>query len=225
MQTFVGIRSCCVLALLALTTNVSPSLAQQYLYQPAPEYYQNDKAAGTVTGGAFGAITGAIIGGRGNRSEGALIGAGIGALTGRVIGAQKDTVDRQVAANGFAAATRANTRAVQLAVTNTDLVQMAQAGLSENVIIGAIRNRGGRFDLSPQGLIALKQAGVSDRVVAAAQSATTAEGVQPTRVITSPSRLAPPAVIVKPAHVYRHPSYYYGRRPHHRRGGHVRFSF
>lgn len=57
-----------------------------------------------------------------------------------------------------------------MAVTNFDLVEMTRAGVGEDVIISTIRSRGGRFDLSPNGLIALKQSGVSDRVVMAAQS-------------------------------------------------------
>lgn len=170
------------ITLLALVTLAAPVAAQQFVYQPDPSLYRNDKAEGTFKGGAFGAFAGALLGSRGNRGEAALIGAGIGALTGRVLGAQQDAADRQRAATGFNLAAQANTRAQQLAVTNADLIQLTSAGLSEDVIIGAIRNRGGRFDLSPQGLIALKQAGVSDRVVAAAQSLTNADGVQPTTV-------------------------------------------
>jgi hypothetical protein len=41
--------------------------------------------------------------------------------------------------------------------------------VSEDVIISTMRSRGARIDLSPQSLIALKQQGVSDRVVMAAQ--------------------------------------------------------
>ncbi|MFO0792386.1 MAG: hypothetical protein U0805_23240 [Pirellulales bacterium] len=36
----------------------------QYVYQPAPDYYHNDTASGTIVGGALGAVTGAIIGGK-----------------------------------------------------------------------------------------------------------------------------------------------------------------
>ena len=50
---------------------------------PSYDYYRNDTVEGTVVGGAFGALTGAIIGGKKDRGEGALIGAGVGALTGQ----------------------------------------------------------------------------------------------------------------------------------------------
>ena len=58
-------------------------------------------------GGAFGAVTGAIVGGRKDRGEGALIGAGVGALTGNLLGRAKDRADEQRAAAG-AADRRAN---------------------------------------------------------------------------------------------------------------------
>ena len=82
--------------------------AQQYYYQPAPDYYHNDTASGTVTGGALGAITGAIVGGRKNRGEGALIGAGVGAITGNLLGRSKDRADAQYAASGAAVVAQAH---------------------------------------------------------------------------------------------------------------------
>ncbi|MEM9186084.1 MAG: glycine zipper domain-containing protein [Planctomycetota bacterium] len=218
-----------LLALLALTSAAATApvaSAQQYIYQPSPEYYRNNTAEGTVVGGGFGAIAGSIIGGRGNRGEGALIGAGIGALTGRLLGKQQDRVDEQQAAAGYAYTAQANARADQLAVTNFDLIEMARAGLSDEVIIGAVRNRGGRFDLSPQGLITLKRNGVSDRVVAAAQGYSAPDGLPPTQVITpAPRVVAPAPVVVRPAPVVRFgvnvgPHYRRHYRPyyrHHRR--------
>ncbi|MEM6329755.1 MAG: YMGG-like glycine zipper-containing protein [Planctomycetota bacterium] len=162
----------------------APAGGQQYYYQPAPDYYRNDTAEGTLVGGGLGAVTGAIIGGRGNRGEGALIGAGIGAITGRLLGKNKDQADRQRAALGAAATAQANAQAAQLAITNLSVIEMTRAGLSDDVIIGAIRQRGGRFDLSPTGLITMKQNGVSDRVVAAAQSLSAPDGLPPATAVT-----------------------------------------
>lgn len=189
-----------LLALLALAIAANAD-AQQYQYQPAPDYYRNNAAEGTVVGGGLGAMTGAIIGGRSNRGEGALIGAGIGALTGHFFGKQQDAVDQQQAAAGYAYTAQANAQAQQLAVTNYDLIEMTRAGLSDQVIVGAIQQRGGRFDLSPQGLIALKQNGVSDTVVASAQSLVTASGTAPTTVITPAP--APAPVYYRPAPAIR----------------------
>ena len=160
------------LSLLALSVVATPAAAQ-YVYQPGPGYYRNDTAEGTVLGGGLGAITGAIIGSSNGQSpEGALIGAGVGAIAGNLFGRSQDKADRQQAATGYAITQQANARAQALAVTNYDLIQMTAAGLDESVIVGAIESRGGRFDLSPSGLIQLKQNGVSDRVVRRAQQAT-----------------------------------------------------
>lgn len=173
----------------------------QYYYQPPPSYYQNDTATGTVAGGAFGAITGALVGGRSHRGEGALIGAGVGALTGNVLGRAQDQADERRAAAGAAAVAGMNQQAAAAAVTNYDLVSMTKAGVGDDLIISTIRSRGARLDLSPQGLIALKQAGVSDRVVLAAQG-----------MGSGPSYIAapPPTVIVTPGP----PAYWYGPRPY-----------
>ena len=143
--------------------------AAQYYYQPAPDYYHNDTASGTFLGGAMGAITGAVIGGKKHGGQDALIGAGVGAVTGNLLGRSKDRDDAPRAANGAAAVGQLNQQAAAMAVTNYDLLQMTRAGISEDVIISTMRSRGARIDLSPQALIALKQQGVSDRVVMAAQ--------------------------------------------------------
>ena len=46
------------------------------------------------------------------------------------------------------------------AMTNADVIEMIRAGLSDNVIIGSIRQAKARkFDTSPTSLIELKQAG------------------------------------------------------------------
>ena len=51
-------------------------------------------------------------------------------------------------------------------LTNDDIVKMAQAQLSTSIILTTIESANSvRFDLSPAGLIALKDAGVDDRVI------------------------------------------------------------
>jgi hypothetical protein len=52
-------------------------------------------------------------------------------------------------------------------LTNTDVVKMVAAGLSEQIVIAAIRDANKRnFDMSPDALIALKQAGVTEPIIA-----------------------------------------------------------
>lgn len=194
------------LAALAVATaaTVADADAQPYYFQPPPSYYHNDTAAGTFVGGALGAITGAVVGGRSHRGEGALIGAGVGALTGNVLGRAQDRADERQAATGAAMVAGANQQATAMAVTNYDLISMTKAGVSDDVIVSTMQSRGTRLDLSPQGLIALKQSGVSDRVLLSAQN-----------LGSGPAFVAgpPPAVLVAPA---RPRYYFYGPRPYYR---------
>lgn len=188
---------------------VASHAAAQYQYDPGPGYYRNDTAEGTVVGGGFGAIAGALIGdSKGKSTEGALIGAVTGALAGNLLGRSQDRADQQYANAGYAATAQANAQAAALAVTNYDLAQMTRAGLDESVIIGAIQSRGGRFDLTPAGLIALKQSGVSNRVVLVAQQTSNAGIVLPQRATTY--HRAPQVHYYAPPTVYYHDDYYYG---------------
>ena len=210
--------------LLALLTASEPAVAQQYYYQPPPSYYQNDTATGAVVGGGLGAVTGALVGGRDHRGGGALIGAGVGALTGGLIGNAADQADQRAAATGTAVAAQANAQVAAMSVTNFDLVEMTRAGVGEDVIISTIRSRGGRFDLSPNGLIALKQSGVSDRVVMAAQSSAPgafAPAAAPAIIGPPPVMFVQPAPVVRfysgPSWGYHHHFYHH---PHHHGRGH-----
>jgi hypothetical protein len=190
----------------------------QYIYEPAPDYYHNDTASGTFLGGAMGAITGAIIGGHKHGGQDALIGAGVGAVTGNILGREKDATDERRAAAGQAAVGQLNAQAAAQAVTNYDILQMSHAGISDDVIISTMHQRGARIDLSPQALIALKQQGVSDRVVVAAQQMASAPGYYaPAGVTAIVGDYPPPPSTVIVAPVYRpwyyHP--YYGYHYHH----------
>jgi hypothetical protein len=193
----------------------------QYIYEPAPDYYHNDTASGTFLGGAMGAITGAIIGGHKHGGQDALIGAGVGAVTGNILGRQKDATDERRAAAGQAAVNNLNAQAAAQSVTNYDILQMSHAGISDDVIISTMHQRGARIDLSPQGLIALKQQGVSDRVVVAAQQMAAAPGYYPpagTTTIVGDYPPPPSTVIIAPAYRpygYYHPYYgYHYYHPH-----------
>jgi len=215
-----------VVALLATAVALSQfdcAEAQPYYYQPAPDYYHNDTASGTVMGGALGAVTGAIVGGRKDRGEGALIGAGIGAVTGNLLGRSKDRADEQRAAVGAATVGRLNQQASALAVTNYDLLEMTRAGVSDDVVISTMRSRGVQIDLSPQSLISLKQSGVSDRVVLAAQEMSRGgpyvAGPAPVSVVEA----VPTRVIVTPAYPYYGPRYRYYHH-HHRPRTHIHYS-
>jgi hypothetical protein len=56
-------------------------------------------------------------------------------------------------------------QAVPTEITNSDVISMTKAGIGEQTIIIAIQRGPVKFDKSPQSLIALKGAGVSDQVL------------------------------------------------------------
>jgi hypothetical protein len=96
-----------------------------------------------------------------------------------------------IAATIVLAATTAVSHAQTVAapLTNADVIRMTSARLGDAVIIGAIEKAPRRaFDLSVDGLIALKQGGVSDGVIVAMQKA----------AIDKPAA-APPAPATPPA--------------------------
>lgn len=216
-----GSRLLVALLATAILLGAVQSASAQYQYVPSPDYYHNDTAGGTVLGGALGAITGAIVGGKSKRGEGALIGAGVGAITGNVLGRNKDRADQYRAATGAATVARANQAVAAQAVTNYDLIRMTQAGVTEEVIISALRSRGARLDLSPEGLIALKENGVSDRVLINAQNLAQNYAAAPGPTIVTEA--VPPTVIVAPRPVYHYgywPHYYHRPCYHHHHYGH-----
>ena len=61
----------------------------------------------------------------------------------------------------------------QQSLNNDAVIKLVKAGLSDDLIVSTISAQSGAFDTSPDGLIALKTAGVSDKVVAAMVSGIT----------------------------------------------------
>jgi len=83
----------------------------------------------------------------------------------------------------------------QSTLTNETIIKMARAGLGEDVIISTITSQPARFATLPDDLIALKGAGVSDRVI----------GVMVERMVAINSA-APPAPASAPAPAAAPPS-------------------
>jgi hypothetical protein len=52
-------------------------------------------------------------------------------------------------------------------IGNDDIVRMAKAGLGDDVLVQTIQMQPGHYDTAPDNLIALKSAGLSDKVIAA----------------------------------------------------------
>jgi hypothetical protein len=74
-------------------------------------------------------------------------------------------------------------------LTVEDVIKLAKAGLSEDIIIRQIRKNGQAFDMSTEQLIALKAAGVSDRIVQVMldpSKADTPGGIAPATLAATP---------------------------------------
>jgi hypothetical protein len=84
----------------------------------------------------------------------------------------------------------------QQSLNNDAVIKLVKAGLSDDLIVSTINSEPGSYDTSVDGIIALKAAGLSDKVVASivAKAATSATAVLvPTAVPASPSASAPTA--------------------------------
>jgi uncharacterized protein YcfJ len=132
---------------------------------------QNNTQRGAALGGGAGALAGAVIGKQsGNTGMGALIGGATGALAGGLIGNAEDKAEERDDALRTAAHERSARIQEARAITTREVMTLSQNKVSDEVICNAIRTRGGRFDTTPDSIIALKNAGVSDRVIEVMQN-------------------------------------------------------
>jgi hypothetical protein len=145
----------------------------------------NNTEGGAAAGGLLGAGTGALIGhATGHTGAGALIGAGVGAVSGGLLGhAVDESEKRQMAA------------AAQGALGLTDIVQMSQSHVSDDVIISQIRATGSAFRLSSNDTIWLTQQGVSNAVVTEMLASANRF---PRRVYSAAPVYAEPVYVVEP---------------------------
>jgi hypothetical protein len=72
----------------------------------------------------------------------------------------------------------ANVFAQDETMTNEEVISLAKAGLNETIIVNKIKTSKSSFDLSTDGLIKLKQAGVSDNIVTAMLEAKSGKSLQ-----------------------------------------------
>ena len=187
----------------------------------------NNTQSGALLGTGLGATAGALIGNAsGHAGGGALIGAAAGAVTGGLAGNAADAREERDAAVAHAQYANAKSQAFARAVTASDVVTMAHSGVGDDVIVNALRTRGCRWDSSPDAVIALKQQGVSDRVIEAMQNTglrpiSTDMAPPPPVVYGPPPPVAGGVVVVGPGYYGPRPDwgprpYYYGR-PYYRR--------
>jgi uncharacterized membrane protein len=117
---------------------------------------------GALAGGAIGAFSGAVLGGR-NAGEGALIGGAIGAITGGLIGHSMDQ-EEQERLRAEAPETYVRVEQGQpLAVA--DVKAMVTSHVSDDVIISQIQSTHSVYHLSAADIIDLHNAGASEKVI------------------------------------------------------------
>jgi hypothetical protein len=88
------------------------------------------------------------------------------------------------------------------AMTNRDVIRLLQAKLSEDIIITKIKQSKTKFDTSVDGLVALRTAGASDRLIAFMMDPTTDAPAAPATTAAAapaPARTPLPAAAVEPA--------------------------
>jgi outer membrane lipoprotein SlyB len=148
---------------------------------------------GALAGGAIGAFSGAVIGGR-HAGEGALIGGAIGAITGGLIG---HSMDEQEQERLRAEAPQTYVRVQQgqpLAVA--DVKAMTASKVGDDVIISQIQSTHSIYNLSAADIIDLHNAGVSEKVIqymiGTASGATTVASAPPTPSDGDATTQAPP---------------------------------
>jgi uncharacterized protein YcfJ len=161
----------------------------------------NNAVGGAVVGTGLGALTGAIVGsafGRRDAAAGALIGAAAGGIGGALVGHAQDEKNQETRNAVQAQYQQAAAAAEQRAMHNDDIVYMVKSGVSEQVIMNSMRERGGRFDTSPEAIVNLKSNGVSDAVIYAMQTTPPPSAmVPPPGAVYGPP--PGPAVVVRPA--------------------------
>ncbi|HEV2320015.1 MAG TPA: YXWGXW repeat-containing protein [Verrucomicrobiae bacterium] len=147
-----------------------------------PNGEANNTGTGALIGAGSGAALGAVLGGR-NAGAGALIGGAFGALTGALIG---NSIDRQQAEELHAEAPVTYVHVQQnQPLTVADVEALTHAKVSDDVIIAQIQNSHAVYHLSPQDIINLHSAGVSDKVVNFMITTVNSPPPSPATVVTS----------------------------------------
>jgi uncharacterized membrane protein len=130
----------------------------------------NGTRHGAVAGGTFGAVAGTLVGAAtGNPKTGLVVGTALGTAVGASMGHADDvTFAREVELEAAA-----NQQAVQQiygrSMNEHDVLRMIHSGISDDLVISTLADRGGRFRLPPDAVIELRNRRVSDRVIQAMQ--------------------------------------------------------
>ena len=111
--------------------------------------------AGSIVGAGAGALAGS--------GKGAWIGAAVGLVSGGLIGAALDTQDRKVMERSSPRTVDRMDRSEPLTIN--DVIKLSQAGVSDDTILGYMKDTASTYSLSQAQMRRLQDAGVSQRVI------------------------------------------------------------
>ncbi|ADG68388.1 hypothetical protein Plim_2563 [Planctopirus limnophila DSM 3776] len=132
--------------------------------------HMNGTRHGALAGGTFGAVAGTLVGAAtGNPKTGLVAGTVIGTALGASVGHADDVAVSRAVSLETSAQEAAFVHVHGRAMTEHDVLQMIHAGITDELIISTLADRRGHFQLSPAGIIELRNRGVSDRVIQAMQ--------------------------------------------------------
>jgi len=159
---------------------------------------------GMLGGAALGTAAGALIGSQtADAGKGALIGGALGTIAGGLTGAAIDRAEDRGAAKAIAAQQAASAMSV------ADVVNLAQAGVSEETIISSVRASSSGFQLSAADIVYLHNSSVSDRVIQAMMDKRPVVAARPVYVAPPPG----PVYVVEPVYCPPpRPAVYFGYR-------------
>ncbi len=132
---------------------------------------------GATVGGVAGAVIGGIIGHQNDETpEGALIGGAVGAIAGGLIGnAQDHQLAREQRYRQHILQQRqiiqAQNQPVRRSASIADVIEMANSGISDSVIVNHLHANGIERKLEVHDIIRMHQLGVSETVIANMQRA------------------------------------------------------
>jgi len=161
-------------SLKATLPSVLPVLASLLVANTLPlsASAQINTRRGATVGGIAGAVAGAAIGDHhGETGAGAAIGGIVGAFAGGLLGNAEDKQHFLRRQQQSQLRQQQQVDYQRTAVSTADVVAMTQSGLSENVIINQIRQRGVQVRPQVADIIALHQQGVGETVITAMQQA------------------------------------------------------
>ena len=133
---------------------------------------QGNTQRGATLGGIAGAVAGAAIGGNnGETGAGTAIGGIIGAVAGGLLGNAEDKQQAYQSQRQYQQSQRQLQEYQSTAVSSEDVIAMTRHGLSEQIIINQIQQRGVETQPQVADIIALHQQGVSENIITVMQQA------------------------------------------------------